>query len=144
MIPIEHRKNGYALLSGDGLEIGALHEPAELPIGARARYLDAISETQAAAIFREIPSEKLVKVDIVGDLDGGVLAQFRDGSFDFVVMNHVIEHIANPVKAIRETFRVCRGGGGSSSSPYRTSTTHSTGAASSRLGSTSGRTMRAT
>jgi SAM-dependent methyltransferase len=111
MIPIDHRKNGYALLSGDGLEIGALHEPAQLPGGARVRYLDAISETQAAELFREIPSEKLVKVDFIGDLDGGVLAQFPDGAFDFVVMNHVLEHIANPVKAVREVFRVCRKGG---------------------------------
>ncbi len=111
MIPIEHRKNGYALLSGDGLEIGALHEPAQMPPGARVRYLDALSEGEAAALFREIPSEKLVKVDVIGDLDGGVLAQFPDGAFDFVVMNHVLEHIANPVKAVRETFRICRGGG---------------------------------
>ena len=111
MIPIGHRKNGYALLSGDGLEIGALHEPAELPSGARARYLDTISEAQAAELFREIPSEKLVKVDIIGDLDGGVLTQFPDGAFDFVVMNHVLEHIANPVKAVREIFRICRKGG---------------------------------
>jgi excinuclease ABC subunit B len=111
MIPIEHRKNGYALLSGDGLEIGALHEPAQLPAVARVRYLDALSEGDAAALFREIPSEKLVKVDVIGDLDGGVLAQFPDGAFDFVVMNHVLEHIANPVKAVRETFRICRAGG---------------------------------
>lgn len=43
------------------------------------------------------------------DKDG--LSQFPDGKFDFVVMNHVLEHLANPVKAVREIFRICRDGG---------------------------------
>jgi len=30
-------------------------------------------------------------------------------TFDFVILNHVIEHIANPINAIKEIFRVTRG-----------------------------------
>jgi len=111
MVPLTHRKSGYALLSGKGLEIGALNEPAEMPVGATVQYLDAIDETQAAALYREIPREKLVKVSFIGDLDRDGLGRFGDGAFDFVVMNHVLEHVANPVKAIREVFRICREGG---------------------------------
>jgi SAM-dependent methyltransferase len=111
MNPLTHRKSGYAMLSGDGLEIGALHEPAEMPAGARVRYLDAVDEAQAAKLFPEIPAGRLVKVSFIGDLDNDGLAQFGDGSFDFVVLNHVLEHVANPVKAVREVFRICRGGG---------------------------------
>jgi SAM-dependent methyltransferase len=111
MNPLTHRKSGYAMLSGDGLEIGALHEPAEMPAGVRVRYLDAVDEAQAALLFPEIPAARLVKVSFIADLDNDGLSQFGDGSFDFVVMNHVLEHLANPVKAVREVFRVCRGGG---------------------------------
>jgi SAM-dependent methyltransferase len=111
MVPLTHRASGYAFVSGSGLEIGALHEPADLPPGARVQYFDAVSEAQAAALFPEIPREKLVKVDHLGDLDGDGLGRFGDGAFDFVVVNHVLEHVANPVKAVREIFRICRRGG---------------------------------
>jgi SAM-dependent methyltransferase len=111
MVPLNHRNIGYAMVSGNGLEIGALGEPAGLPGGAAVQYFDALTQDQAAALFREIPREKLVKVGFIGDLDNDGLDQFRDGTFDFVVMNHVLEHVANPVKAIREVFRICRRGG---------------------------------
>ena len=32
-----------------------------------------------------------------------------DNTFDFVILNHVIEHVANPINAIKEIFRVTRG-----------------------------------
>ncbi len=111
MVPLTHRRLGYALVSGSGLEIGALNEPAGLPAGANVRYFDAVDEARAAALYPEISRERLVKVDFVGDLDSDGLGQFRDGAFDFVVMNHVLEHVANPVKAVREVFRICGKGG---------------------------------
>ena len=111
MVPLTHRSKGYALVGGSGLEIGALHEPADLPPGVKVQYFDAVDENQAAALFPEIPRERLVKVDFVGDLDHDGLGQFRDEAFDFVVVNHVLEHVANPVKAVREVFRICRKAG---------------------------------
>lgn len=111
MVPLTHRQGGYAILSGKGLEIGALNEPAVLPEGASVQYLDALTETQAAALFAEIPGGRFVKVGFIGDLDNDGLGQFMDGQFDFIVMNHVLEHVANPVKAVREVFRICRKGG---------------------------------
>src|ERR1039458_2918837 len=85
--------------------------PLPLTAAAAVQYLDAIDETQAAALYREIPGGKFAKVSFIGDLDHDGLVQFRDGAFDFVVMNHVLEHVANPVKAVREVFRICREGG---------------------------------
>jgi len=93
------------------LEIGALHEPAAVPAGVTVRYLDAVSAEQAAVLFPEIARERFVDVSFIGDLDNDGLGQFGDGAFDFVVANHVLEHVANPVKAIREVFRICRSGG---------------------------------
>lgn len=111
MTSLEHRQPGYAMLRGQGLEVGALNEPATLPPGATARYFDAIDEAQAAALFPELAKEQLVKVSFLGDLDQGDLRQFPDESFDFVVANHVLEHLANPVRAVRDLFRICRVGG---------------------------------
>jgi SAM-dependent methyltransferase len=34
-----------------------------------------------------------------------------DGSFDFVLSSHCLEHLANPLAALREWLRVCRDGG---------------------------------
>jgi len=108
MVPLTHRRFGYEFIRGSGLEIGALNEPADLPRGVKVQYFDAVDETKAAALYPEIPRDKLVKVDVLGDLDRDGLGQFGDGSFDFVIMNHVLEHVANPVKVVREAFRICR------------------------------------
>lgn len=106
-----HRAPGYALLSGAGLEIGAFNEPAPLPEGCGIRYFDVIDTATARARFPEIDPRSLVEVEFTGDIDRGGLAQFRDGQFDFVICNHVIEHLANPIALLRELFRIVVPGG---------------------------------
>ena len=106
-----HRLPGYRLLSGHGIEIGALHAPAPLPAGCTVTYVDAISTDEARRLFPEIDAKRLVHVDIVADLDRRGLSAIADGSMDFAIMNHVIEHVANPIAVIQELFRVVRPGG---------------------------------
>jgi SAM-dependent methyltransferase len=108
---LEHRRAALGVLAGGGLEVGALHEPTRLGAGCRVEYFDAITEEQARALFPELPPGGFVHVDHVGDLDRGGLGAFADGSLDFVIMNHVLEHLANPLLAVREAFRVIRTGG---------------------------------
>lgn len=108
MQPRPHRDQVYATLSGRGLEIGAFHEPAELPATARVEYFDAMDAAKAAELFPEIPADTFVAVDHLGDIDHGGLAMFADGDFDFVICNHVIEHVANPIKLVRDVFRITR------------------------------------
>jgi SAM-dependent methyltransferase len=43
--------------------------------------------------------------------DGGDLHRFADASYDFVLSCHNLEHIANPVKALKEWIRVTKPGG---------------------------------
>jgi len=45
------------------------------------------------------------------DLDREGLGCFPDGSFEFVIISHVLEHLANPIKALGEVIRVLRPGG---------------------------------
>ncbi len=107
----EYRSNAYRLLKGTGLEIGALHQPAPVPAAAVVHYFDAVPETEAARLFPELDPRQIVHVDYFGDLDRDGLAQFAGGTFDFVIINHVLEHLSNPVKAVREVFRIIRPGG---------------------------------
>ena len=108
---LEHRLAALGVLAGAGLEIGALHEPTRVGAGCRVEYFDALTEAQARALFPELPPGGFVHVDHVGDLDRGGLGVFGDGSFDFAIMNHVLEHLANPLLSVRELFRIVRPGG---------------------------------
>lgn len=111
MADLRHRAIAYRKLRGRGLEIGALHEPAPVPPEAQVEYFDAMTESEAAQLFPEIDSSGFVHVSHIGDIDRGGLAQFAEGTFDFVIMNHVLEHLANPIGALAEVFRIVRAHG---------------------------------
>ena len=107
-LALRHRARGYAFLEGFGLEIGALHNPARLNRTWTIEYADAISKKEAMLIFPEINSKDLVDVQHIIDLDKTGLADIRTAKYDFVIMNHVIEHVANPIHVIAELFRVVK------------------------------------
>lgn len=95
-------------LSGEGLEIGALHWPLPLPEGARARYVDVMSAGELEARYPRSRGNA-VKVDVVDD--GEHLTSIRDASVDFLVANHMLEHTRNPLATIENHLRVLREGG---------------------------------
>lgn len=105
---LPHRQLGYNLLKGKGLEIGALHQPAKIPAHCQIEYADANSREDSIKFFPELKIEQLVKVDYLCDLDANGLDIFEDNRFDFVILNHVIEHVANPIKVVEELFRVTK------------------------------------
>ena len=105
------REPGWALLSGHGLEVGALHEPAPLPVACTVEYVDAISREEAARLFPEIEAERLVEPTHLRDLDRQGLEGLLDDHYDFVVLSHVIEHVADPIRVLGEVFRVLKPGG---------------------------------
>src|SRR5882757_6716858 len=107
---MQHRAAFYDLLSGSGLEIGALHEPAPLPDSCRVHYVDAMTRAEAQVFFPEVDHARLVEPDTICNLDRDVLP-FAEASQDFVVLSHVIEHVANPTRVIGEIFRVLRPAG---------------------------------
>ncbi|MEK7989557.1 MAG: glycosyltransferase, partial [Thiotrichaceae bacterium] len=109
--PIAHRAGAYQLLSGLGLEIGALHEPAEVPEHCKMEYCDANSRADLMAMFPELHGQEIIDPQHLCNVDAQGLAIFKDNTYDFVVFNHVIEHIANPINMVGELFRVVKVGG---------------------------------
>jgi SAM-dependent methyltransferase len=96
-------------LRGSGLEIGALHNPLKVPPAARVRYVDKLGDADLRREFPELRDKPLVHVDIVDD--GETLATVPDGSQDFVIANHFVEHCENPIGAIGNMLRVLKAGG---------------------------------
>jgi SAM-dependent methyltransferase len=96
-------------LRGDGLEIGALHLPLPMPRGARARYVDRMTKDELVREYPELEGHALVDVDVVDD--GERLATVPDGSVDFVVANHFLEHTEDPIGTLAQHTRVLRPGG---------------------------------
>ncbi len=98
-------------LRGEGIEIGALDYPLRVPRGAHVRYVDHLDETG----LREIHSgtlrggRPLIVPDVVDD--GARLERFADASLDFVVANHMLEHVEDPIAALEHQLRVLRRNG---------------------------------
>jgi SAM-dependent methyltransferase len=109
---LEHRAIGCARLKGRGAEVGALNNPSWVPAGCQVSYFDCASVEEALAAFPELSAADLVAVDHIGNLDRGDLAQaFPHQDLDFIIANHVIEHVANPLRLLEQLFTVVRVGG---------------------------------
>ena len=96
-------------LIGDGIEIGALHNPLRLPSKARIKYVDRMPVSDLRRHYPELEKKSLVAVDIIDD--GERLKTLADGSQDFVVANHFLEHCQDPIGALLNLLRVLRPGG---------------------------------
>lgn len=93
-------------LSGSGIEIGGLHCPTPLSSGVEVIYVD-----QDPALMRQFHSDVVIQAwpQIVDD--AGVLKNIPDNSQDFVIANHVLEHLVDPVTALHHWWRVLKNGG---------------------------------
>lgn len=108
---LKSRSLGLSLLSGEGIEIGAFDQPSRIPPGAKVRYVDVISKAEAKKLFPEVDSNRVVAPDIIADMNQKGLEMLADGSLDFVIACHVLEHLANPIMALAGMLRVLRIGG---------------------------------
>lgn len=96
-------------LRGNGIEIGALHNPLEVGRKARVRYVDRYDNKGLAKHYPEQLSRLFVKVDIIDD--GETLGSLPNGSQDFVIANHFLEHCQNPLMTLKHMHRVLKTGG---------------------------------
>ena len=93
-------------LRGEGIEIGALDKPMSAPRGVRIRTVDRLPADELRKHY-DLP--KAVAVDFV--CDAQKLETIQSCSQDFVIANHVFEHMENPIAALENWVRVLRPGG---------------------------------
>ncbi len=107
--PLSRHSLAQHYLHGHGIEVGALHEPLPLPRGASARYVDFADTGTLQQSYPELAHASLKAPDIVADLE--TLQGIADASLDFVIANHVLEHVENPIKAVKTISRVLKSDG---------------------------------
>jgi len=102
-------------IRGDGVEIGPLTWPMRLPPGTTVRYVDYASREDLLAEYGDNFSAQTAHASAVPETDviddATHMATFADESLDFVVANHVLEHLEDPVLALTNLLRVLRPGG---------------------------------
>ena len=109
-IPVTFREDlAEAFIAGTGLEIGALHQPLRVSTSAKVRYVDRMDVAGLREHYPELQRLKLVTVDVIDD--GEKLKTVANGSQDFLIANHFLEHTQNPIGTLRRFFEVLRVGG---------------------------------
>ena len=103
------REFAERFLAGEGLEIGALHLPLETPRKAHVRYVDRMSVEDLRAEYAELEEWDLTPVDVIDN--GELLSTIPEGSQDFIVANHFLEHCEDPIRTIETHLAKLRPGG---------------------------------
>jgi SAM-dependent methyltransferase len=100
-----------SFLQGEGIEIGALDFPLRLPRRASVQYVDYLDEVGLRETHNGTlqAGRPLVVPDVVDD--GSRLSAFADDSVDFVIANHMLEHVEDPIATLEHQLRVLRPGG---------------------------------
>jgi SAM-dependent methyltransferase len=111
-MPVVPRERFGLGLTGEVLEIGPGTVPFPTAPGARVRYADRSIPGGRDASFPELvgtPHGPDADYELDLDMDG--LGGVGDRAFDAVVLSHVIEHVADPIRALKECHRVLRRSG---------------------------------
>ena len=96
--------------TGHGLEVGALHRPMPLPSRVRVSYADAFTADELIRMWSpEVDGRNVTPVDIV--TDATTLQEIDDERFDFAIASHLVEHLEDPVRCLRNLARVTKRGG---------------------------------
>ena len=82
------------------------------------KLLHFAPEPMFQEVFMKVKSIEYYPVDLVPEKYGETVTKaditdipFEDGSFDLILCNHVLEHVPDDAKAMRELYRVTKKGG---------------------------------
>jgi SAM-dependent methyltransferase len=98
-------------LTGNGIEIGALGTPmTALPATATITYVDHLDNDGLRHHYPELSGKPMVHVDKVATAST-LSDAFNPQSLDFIIANHIIEHVDNPLAALIQFHGLLRMGG---------------------------------
>jgi SAM-dependent methyltransferase len=103
------RRRLAAWLRGEGIEVGALNNPLWVHPHAHVRYVDRLPIDEQRRQYPELADRPLAPVDVLGNAQD--LSGFGDASLDFVIANHLLEHLEDPIAGLLEFQRVLKPGG---------------------------------
>src|SRR5258708_6777558 len=86
-VPANRNELSEKYLIGEGVELGALHNPLWTSERAVVRYVDRLDVPGLRRQYPELDKYNLVNVDIIDD--GETLSSIEDGRLDFVIANHM-------------------------------------------------------
>jgi ubiquinone/menaquinone biosynthesis C-methylase UbiE len=100
---------GKKHIAGNGIEIGAQTYPLKIDKKkASVIYVDRISPEENSGL-QNLNVQDLTPVDVYADAEN--LEMFETGSLDFVISSHTLEHIPDPITALKEWIRVLKENG---------------------------------
>jgi SAM-dependent methyltransferase len=94
------RDLSFQYITGSGVEVGALNAPLEVRPDVTVKYAD---------LYETEPLRADYAPNIISDLES--MAGITDASQNFVIANHVLEHVENPLRALQSISRVLQPGG---------------------------------
>ena len=99
-------------LKGRGIEIGPCQGPIYLNPGVNVVYVDMHTAKEHNDVFPQFKKDgyTITEPDILYDAEK-IDQIFNRGTQDFVVANHVIEHLIDPVWALGSWYNVLKPGG---------------------------------
>jgi predicted SAM-dependent methyltransferase len=100
---LNRERLAYVYIQGEGLELGALNNPLPVSPRANVRYVDFATAEDVAEQF---PGHTVKAPDIVDD--AVTLTSIEGCSQDFVIACHILEHLEDPIGAIKTWFRVLK------------------------------------
>ena len=96
-------------LQGEGIEIGALHNPLPVRKNVHVRYVDRLPLSELQKHYPDLDPHRMVSLDSIDD--GETLSTISDDSLDFIIANHFLEHCENPIGTIRNHLKKVKTGG---------------------------------
>ena len=102
------KKLAYKYIHGQGIEIGWLINPNPVNQNTtKVKYVDYLDEETLKKNYdNELAKTNLQKIDYICKADN--LDKIPTNSQDFVIGNHLFEHLDNPIKTLIERYRVLK------------------------------------
>jgi predicted SAM-dependent methyltransferase len=103
------KRISFRYLTGEGIEIGALHNPLSISDHVKIKYVDRLPSIDLQKHYSDLDPQQMVKIDLIDN--GETLSTIADNSLDFIIANHFLEHCENPIGTIRNHLKKVKTGG---------------------------------